>query len=727
METGQIELLNFKKTNINSGNKGVDYIAKQLLVLCFILFPALTYSQQVSVSGHVYDTDSNSIPGATILIKGTTLGTVTDNKGLYHFDKLKPGSYMLRVAILGFETLEKTINVLKDEINEDFILRETNINLNEVVVTGTRSEKTLKNVPVITQVISARQMLNLGITSVTGALQNMVPGLDLSQFGTRTAITMQGMDAKYVLFLVDGERIAGEVNGDIDYSMLNLENIDRIEVIKGASSSLYGSNAIGGVINIITKKITEPFESKFYSRYSKYNELFSGGGIGFKKGILGSRTSFNYNSTSGYDITPESPHDWTQNPYSSFSINQKFELIPNSRFFLVPYFGYYQFERGNISARPAHDLYQDLNSGLKGKYYIGKHFIDFSYYRDRYNTFNVLELLNNKRDRVSYDILQTARAEGNFLISDKSNLIAGLEYNYENLFSIRNEGGIKGEGEAVVYIQEDLRMGENWNLIAGIRASHHSSYGLNAAPKISLLLKKGSFNFRTSAGTGFRSPSLKELYMNFDHFGEWYIIGNKLLKPESSKYISGSVEFQKPWNNSSLTVYRNSLSNMITDIWLPDSVQMTRQYQNIASASVYGIDLLSKQKICTGLWLNTSYSYVHSHDNQTDLQLYGTTKHSGSIAADYNFRKNDYSFNAQIYCKLMGEKFYEITTDKTYRDRPFSTWRLTVSQEYRWLRFSTGVDNIFNLIIPQNIDFISPGRRFFIGLNIDFGKIIRKS
>ncbi len=91
------------------------------------------------------------------------------------------------------------------------------------------------------------------------------------------------MDAKYVLFLIDGERIAGEVNGDIDYSMLNLENIERIEVIKGASSSLYGSNAIGGVINIITKKITEPFDAKFYSRYSKYNELYSGGGIRFKK------------------------------------------------------------------------------------------------------------------------------------------------------------------------------------------------------------------------------------------------------------------------------------------------------------------------------------------------------------------------------------------------------------------------------------------------------------
>ena len=179
------------------------------------------------------------------------------------------------------------------------------------MVTGTRSEKTLKDVPVLTQVISGRLMLNLGITTVAGALQTMVPGIDVSQFGTRASITMQGMDAKYVLFLIDGERIAGEVNGDIDYSMLNLENIDRIEVIKGASSSLYGSNAIGGVINIITRKITEPFEGKLFGRYSAYNELISGGGISLKKGMIGSRTGFNYSRTDGYDLTPESQYEWT--------------------------------------------------------------------------------------------------------------------------------------------------------------------------------------------------------------------------------------------------------------------------------------------------------------------------------------------------------------------------------------------------------------------------------
>ena len=696
-------------------------ILKTFILLLFI--PSVSFSQGVSLSGYVTGMDSSSVAGATILIKGSTYGTATDKKGFYKINKVNPGTYIIRVSFLGFETQERSITVHKGENRVDFSMRESNIDLNEVVVTGTKSEKALKDVPVITQVISASKMLQLGITNVTDALQKMVPGLNVSHFGTLTSVTLQGMDAKYVLFLIDGERIAGEVNGDIDYSMLNLENIDRIEIIKGASSSLYGSNAIGGVINIITKKINEPFDAKFYSRYSKYNELYSGGSIGFRQGIIGSITSFNYSHTDGYDITPETPHDWTQNPYNSFSINQKFEITPSSCLFFVPYFTYYQFERGNVSARPAHDLYIDLNAGLKGQYYFGKNSIDFSYYRDRYNTYDVLELLNNKRDTASYDFIQTVRTQGNFHLTDKNSLTAGLEYNYERLFSTRVAGGLKSADEAVFYIQEDIRFGERWDLIAGLRASHHSNYGFNAAPKISLMFKQGFLNFRASAGTGFRSPALKELYFDFDHFGEFYVIGNPQLKPESSKYISGSVEFTKPWNNSSVTVYRNVLSNMITNRWLPDTVQLIQQYENVSSASVSGVDFISKQKIFNGFWLSVGYSYVRSHDNETQLQLYGTTKHSGNIAADYNFRKKNYSFTAQVYCKLMGEKFYEITTDGTSRDRPYADWRVTISQEYRWLRISIGLDDVFNVVIPQNIDFISPGRRFFVGMNIDFGKI----
>ena len=698
---------------------------KLYLIVIFLLIPAAIFSQLANISGHVTLTDNTSGTGATIVIQGTTLGTVTDKNGFYYIDKIRPGTYTLRVSLLGYETHQVSIAIQMGNNNSDFILAESNINLDEVVVTGTRSEKTLKNVPVLTQVINARKMLELGITNVTDALQTMVPGLNISHNGTLVTVTLQGMDAKYVLFLIDGERIAGAVDGDVDYSMLNLLNIDRIEIIKGASSSLYGSNAIGGVINIITKKIIDPFDAKFYSRYSKYNELYSGGTIGLKKGILGSRTSINFSRTDGYDVTPQTPHDWTQNPYTLYQISQKFEITPSSKLSFAPYFTYYQFERGNVSARPVHDLYIDLSGGLKGQYYFGKSSIDFSYYRDRYNTYTVLEQLSNRRDTASFDFIQTFRTQGNFHLTDKNNLVAGLEYNTERLFSTRVEGGLKNASEAVFYLQEDIRIGERWEFIAGLRGSNHSNYGFNAAPKISAMFKQGFLNFRASAGTGFRSPDLKQLYFYFDHFGEFFVIGNPQLKPESSKYISGSMEFSRPWNNTSVTVYRNVLSDMITEriISLPDAVETTYQYENVASASVNGIDLLSKQKIFKGVWLSAGYSYVHALDNETGLQLYNTAKHSGNISADYNFRKKNYSFTAQLYCQLMGERIYLNPDGTTGYDRPYNNWRFTISQEFKWLRISTGLDNIFGVVIPNNYDFISPGRRFFVGLNVDFGKI----
>ena len=695
------------------------------ILLYFLFIPSVIFSQVVSLSGFVNGTDSSSVTGAAISLIGTTLGTVTDKKGFYKINKIIPGKYILRVSFVGFETSEQTVDIQNADTHIDFYLKESNIDLNEVVVTGTKSEKTLKYVPVLTQVISARKMLELGITNVTDALQTMVPGINVSHQGTLVTVTLQGMDAKYVLFLIDGERIAGEVDGDIDYSMLNLQNIDHIEIIKGASSSLYGSNAIGGVINIITKKINDPFDAKFYSRYSKYNELYSGGSIALKKGILGSRTSINFSRTEGYDVTPETPHDWTQNPYKSFQISQKFEITPSSKLSFTPYFTYYQFERGNVSARPVHNLYSDLSGGLKGQFYFGKSSIDFSYYRDRYNTFTILEQLNNKRDTASYDFIQTFRTQVNFHLSDKNSLTAGVEYNTERLFSTRVAGGLKNASEAVVYFQEDIRIGERWELIAGIRTGSHSNYGFNAAPKISAMFKQGFLNFRASAGTGFRSPALKELYFSFDHFGEFNVEGYPQLKPESSKYISGSIEFTKPWNNSSVTVYRNVLSDMITTnlISVPGAVESTYLYGNVANASVNGIDLLSKQKIFKGVWLNAGYSYVHALDNETGLQLFGTAKHSGKVSVDYNFKKKYYSFTAQLNCQLMGERIYQDADGSTKYDRPFSNWRFTISQEYKWLRISAGLDNMFGVVIPGNYDFISPGRRFFVGMNVDFGKI----
>ncbi|MFO7369998.1 MAG: TonB-dependent receptor [Bacteroidales bacterium] len=689
-----------------------------LLILLFVLPGIAISAQEVELSGRVLLPDSSAAADAVVYLENSTAGSVADKIGTFRIGKIKAGYHLVRVSLIGYETIEKEVTLVPGENQLDFILVASQINLNEVVVTGTRTEKTLKTVPVITQTISARKMLDLGIHNVTEALQEVVPGFSISRLGTKTSVTMQGMDAKYVLFLIDGERIAGEVNGDIDYSMLNLEQVERIEVIKGASSSLYGSNAIGGVINIITKKINRPFEGRFFSKYARNNELNTGSSVAWKKKFMGGRTGFNYNRTDGYDLTPETPHDWTQNPYHSLSFSQRFEFTPGNSLTLAPYVNYYRFERKNVSVRPTHDMYQQYNIGLKGKYYMNNNNLEFSLYRDRYNTFNVLELLDNELEKEAYDIIHHARVQGSFKISEKHSFITGVEYSSETLYSVRNQGGVKDEGEAVVYAQDDLKIGEKWNIVAGIRGSHHSSYGFHAAPKVSAMFRHKSFNLRASAGTGFRSPSLKELYMYFDHFGEWYVIGNADLKPESSAYFTASVEYSKPWNNSSLTVYRNVLSDMITDRWLPDSAQPTRQYQNIASAHVSGMDLLTKQKLLPNLWLSLGYSYVYSHDNQSGEQLYGTTRHSGNASADYHYRKKNYSLIAQLHCRFSGEKFYEKNTEGLENDKPYANLKITITQGYKWIKVTTGVDNLLNTVLPDNLNFISPGRSYFIGLNI---------
>lgn len=689
-----------------------------LLILFFVLFDLAICAQEAELSGSILLPDSSFAADAVVYLENSTAGSVADKNGSFRIGKINAGDHLVRVSLIGYETIEKNLTLAPGENHIDFMLVASQINLNEVVVTGTRTEKTLKTVPVITQTISARKMLDLGIHNVTEALQEVVPGFSISRLGTKTSVTMQGMDAKYVLFLIDGERIAGEVNGDIDYSMLNLEQVERIEVIKGASSSLYGSNAIGGVINIITKKINRPFEGRFFSKYARNNELNTGSSVAWKKKLVGGRTGFNYNRTDGYDLTPETPHDWTQNPYRSLSFSQRFEFTPGNSLTLSPYVNYYRFERKNVSVRPAHDLYQQYNIGLKGKYYLNNNNLEFSLYRDRYNTFNVLELLNNELEKEAYDIIHHARVQGSFKISEKHSFITGVEYSSETLYSVRNQGGVKDEGEAVVYAQDDLQIGEKWNIVAGIRGSHHSSYGLHAAPKVSAMFRHKSLNLRASAGTGFRSPSLKELYMYFDHFGEWYVIGNANLKPESSVYVTASVEYTKPWNNSSLTVYRNVLSDMITDRWLPDSAQPTRQYQNIASAQVSGLDLLTKQKLSPNLWISVGYSYVFSHDNMSGDQLYGTTRHSGNASADYHYRKKNYSLIAQLHCRFSGEKFYERNTEGLENDKPYANLKITITQGYKWIKVTTGVDNLLNTVLPDNLNFISPGRSFFMGLNI---------
>ena len=154
----------------------------------------------------------------------------------------------------------------------------TETTLQEVVVTATRFQKKLKDVPIPVQVITAEQIRKAQVSNFQDFLENEFSGINFTYDGGSPNINMMGFGGKYVLFLIDGERMAGETFNNIDYDRINMDDIERVEIIKGASSSLYGSNAIGGVINIITKNTKKSLETGagyFYDTNVDYKVNFN--------------------------------------------------------------------------------------------------------------------------------------------------------------------------------------------------------------------------------------------------------------------------------------------------------------------------------------------------------------------------------------------------------------------------------------------------------------------
>ena len=164
--------------------------------------------------------------------------------------------FALLLTLIG--TLPLAAQNVRQEQDTVSYMNDDPFNLEQIVVTATRTEKKIKNTPVITQIITSKQIEERGTGNIQDLLTQEVPGLNFQEVGYGTSIDIQGLGSKHILFLIDGERIAGENGGNIDYSRINLYNIDHIEIVKGASSALYGSQAMGGVINIITRKAKGP-------------------------------------------------------------------------------------------------------------------------------------------------------------------------------------------------------------------------------------------------------------------------------------------------------------------------------------------------------------------------------------------------------------------------------------------------------------------------------------
>jgi outer membrane receptor for ferrienterochelin and colicins len=697
------------------------------------------------------ESSSEKIPYATIYVKELSDGVAADDKGKCVLNLPKNGDYTFSIQALGFQKKEIVLNISKDT-TINFSLKEDVLKMEEIIITSTRTPKMLKDVPVPTRLITSQDIQNSNLQNIQDVLETELPGLEFTSHGGSMNINMQGLGGKYILFLVDGERVAGETRDNIDYNRIDVANIERIEIVKGAASALYGSSAIGGVVNIITKNASSPWQVSLISQYASHAEQQHGACIGFRTPKFNSLTTGNFKYFRGYtlkdtegtkyiykDETVEDTFMYSTDVkgYKDFSINQKFTYTPLRQLKLTAKGGYYWHEDLGLAVNnKRNDLYHGGNASLRANWLITqKQNIEIAYNFDLYNKFDLYlteEMAGVKKENYN-NIQHTANVLFNQLFSEKNVLTIGTEFMNDNLFTYQfiNEG-IYQSYNYVLFAQHDIMLWKKFNIVYGARLDYNTTYKPHVSPKISLMYQLKNVNLRASYGGGFRAPSLKELYTDWDHQGMFRLMGSDDLSPEKSYNTSLSAEYTKGIFNASLIGYYNYLKDQITTMW--NEKEDTAFYVNHGSAQIAGMEANIQVETKFGLSVKASYAYVYTYSlDDNGENITNTRPHSGTIRIGYKFRKGIYMLNPIIQGRILGAldmKGYSSDKEQYYTIHypTYTLWKIVINQQiYNAISLRIGIDNIFNYRAKRQTfnSSLTSGRTYFAGLCIEVDKLVK--
>ena len=696
-------------------------------------FPA--YGQSLKICGKVTDGDGIAIPGVAITLEGGRDNFWTTGKdGHFSIESNVKHTGILNFQMLGY--ISRKVEVSADTDSLTIVMDTDYMNLESVVVTGTRTPRLLKDTPIMTRLLTLDDISKADAADIGDLLETELPGIELSYaMDQQVTLNMQGFGGNSVLFLVDGEKIAGETLDNIDYSRLNLDNVEKVEIIKGAASSLYGSNAVGGVVNLISAQAKEPWSVNMNARYGAHNEQRYGGSVGFRKGKFNSLTTGQYSSIDSYDMKNSGDYSKFYGGWN-WSLKERLQYEPADGLKLTGRAGYFMRER--LMQPDAHDRYYDMNAGLKGEYEINdRQRVELSYSFDQYDKSDFLPLKGiNVRDYSNVQNTVRGIYSCNFDSEGQHVLIMGGDYMRDYLMSYQFDGnGYYVQHTADAFAQVESSLNEHWTMVAGLRYDYFSRKGLShLSPKMSMMCRTGNWRFRGGYAGGFRAPTLKEMYMSFDMAGIFMIYGNEGLSPESSDNLSLSAEYNWKYISASVSGFYNWVDNRITTAWNEELSGML--YTNVAPMQVRGVDLSFAMNLPIGVGAKFAYTFTDEKIRPGEALLSQTRPHSATVRLSYGHKWKNYGFDLALSGRILSSvttevytsaSNYEETQEQTYP--AYTLWKLTLSQNiYRGIKVSLIVDNIFNYI-PEYYFNNSPsttGTTAAAGLSFDIEQFFKK-
>ena len=661
--------------------------------------------------------------------------------------------------------------------NSDSAQVKRTYNLNPIVVTGSGHHQRLKSTATPVHVLSAQEISEQGITTFDEALTRMMPQASMAPNSMGTFLRLNGLGNKYILILINGQKLSGDISNNVDLNRINMARVKRIEILDGAASSLYGSDAIGGVINIISDQPTSSVCSVTNTtKVSGHGILTESINLDIYKNGFGSYTSFTHDRADSYQNNnleyvkgSDTETQQTIAPfftgYRSNIVGQKFTYAPNRHLALNAGMDYYYKitnrpeTREDITGGTDYEMrYKGLRWNIGGIYkFTAKNSLQANFTVDRF------------RYGKEYDVATKKYAVGDYVQSKKQRTMEGelkailglvegsttiLGANYRKDYLTATSGDIHQHAYTLAaYAQHEHRLLRDLTATVGLRYTHHETFGNQFSPKAVLMYAPGNFRFRATYSQGFRAPGLDEIYYRYFSVNRGkaqIIFGNPDLKAERSHYVSLNAEYRSDLLAVSVTGFLNRINDMVVRQDIPvdgTSLAMLRQefpemtdeqagklerysrYQNSDLGDVKGLQMNVSANLFQGFNLSANYVYTYARTKSDEewTMMERSIRHAATIAANYHHRWGHYSLHVNLNGKLQSKTYYT-----TYEDAPgFGVWNLHTVHTFDGLKRiilqpSIGVDNIFDRVdcridsANRKYALYTPGRMLVVGLKVKF-------
>ena len=633
------------------------------------------------VEGTIIDSSGRVLVGTDVFLRdldsGLEIHQVTDNEGRFQF-LAERGRYQVTAAMSGFDSTTQDLNLEQSgPAGLRLQLSPAPLDTQVVVVSGSREQELIENSTTKVDVIPKRMLHDSGYETVRDVLSEE-PGIVTrsAASGSVSETQIQGIDSRQSLILIDGLPVVGAKGikrGILNMDRQSIGRLERIEIVKGASSAVYGSDAIGGVINMITREPRYPLEASVTTSGGSLNRFDMRADVGFVKDKWSGFFEAERHKQNPFNLIPSQfgttgPgfHRYDYLGKLGYEFSDRFKLRATAHAFVNQDKGAYYSESGptdSITDDTAQHYALSADIGLTPltrwnlRGFYGKY--DESSVLDilpQPGPINSVANLNQRLYRLDSSISHVLGAH--------QLLQGGVEWTQDEYRGFnRVLGDNDGQGIDMVdlWINDRVSLHERFILTLGSRFNRHNLYGSHFVPRASGLFRvAGNFRLRGTVGRGFRAPDLGQLYFRFQNPTHHYqIIGNTHLQPERSTTYQAGFDYGADTFRFSTNFFRNDIQELIQAEYIgfptnpaemqgllhnygiatefsPALFRAFYLYRNLDNIYTSGVESKLELKLTRNLLISAGYTYLDARDKATDAFLSGRHRHHGNFRIFYS-------------------------------------------------------------------------------------------